>query len=157
MLPEPMADRPASRYDSNSLAGMSPGGSILIPSGQGRLAKHFRAEELACPCDRDSCKCVVVHWALIELLSRMRQQLKQPLYITSGYRCPRHNQTVGGAPESLHLGGMAADVQTAAAMPQHLAPVAEAVGAGGIGVYPRHCHVDVGEPDRRWEGDYDDS
>lgn len=151
-----MTDRPASRYAAGSLAGKSPGGSIVVRSGEGRLAEHFRAEELACPCDRDSCKCVVVHWALIELLSRMRQQLKQPIYVTSGYRCPRQNQEVGGAPESLHLAGMAADVQAAAATPEHLASVAEAVGAGGIGVYPRHCHVDVGEPDRRWEADYDD-
>ena len=157
MLPETMTDRPASRYDRASLAGMSPAGSIVIRSGEGRLAEHFRAEELACPCERGSCKCVVVHWALIELLSRMRQQLKQPIYVTSGYRCPRQNQEVGGAPESLHLAGMAADVQAAAAKPPHLKSVAEAVGAGGIGVYPRHAHVDVGEPDRRWEGEYDDS
>jgi hypothetical protein len=156
MLPELMTDRPASRYDAGSLAGMSPAGSIVIRSGEGRLAEHFKAEELACPCDRDGCRTVVVHWALIELLSRMRQQLKQPIYVTSGYRCPRQNQEIGGAPESLHLAGMAADVQAAAATPEHLKSVAEAVGAGGIGVYPRHCHVDVGEPGRRWEGEYDD-
>jgi uncharacterized protein YcbK (DUF882 family) len=87
----------------------------------------------------------------------MRQQLSQPIYVTSGYRCPRRNQAVGGAPESLHLAGMAADVQAAAATPEHLASVAKGCGAGGIGVYPRHTHVDVGEPDRRWQGNYDDS
>jgi uncharacterized protein YcbK (DUF882 family) len=52
---------------------------------------------------------------------------------------------------------MAADVQAAAATPEHLASVAKGCGAGGIGVYPRHTHVDVGEPDRRWQGNYDDS
>ena len=78
-VPELMTDRPASRYDEASLAGMSPGGAIVVRSGSGRLAEHFRAEELACGCDRDGCRTVVVHWALIELLSRMRQQLSQPL------------------------------------------------------------------------------
>jgi len=156
MLPEPMTDRPASRYDSGSLAGMSPGGSIVVRSGSGRLAEHFRAEELACGCDREECRTVVVHWALIRLLERMRRQIEQPLYVSSGYRCPRHNKDVGGAPESLHLAGMAADVQASTSI-EHLAKVAEAVGAGGIGLYPRHLHVDVGEPDRRWEGEYDDS
>jgi len=155
MLPDLMADRPASRYDADSLAGMSPAGAIVIRAGDGRLAKHFRAKEFACPCDRDECRTVVVHWALIRLLERMREQIEQPLYITSGYRCPRWNQEVGGAPESLHLAGMAADVQASTDV-QHLASIAEAVGAGGIGVYPRHTHVDVGEPDRRWQGDYDD-
>ena len=156
MLPETMTDRPASRYDRASLAGMSPAGSIVIRSGEGRLAEHFKAEELACPCDRDGCRTVVVHWALIRLLSRMRKQIGQPLYISSGYRCPKRNESVGGAPESLHLAGMAADVQASTSV-EHLASVARAVGAGGVGVYPRHAHVDVGEPDRRWEGDYDDS
>lgn len=156
MLPELMTDRPASRYESHSLAGMSPGGAIVVRSGSGRLAEHFRAEELACGCDRDECRTVVVHWALIRLLERMRRQIEQPLYVSSGYRCPRHNKDVGGAPESLHLAGMAADVQASTSI-EHLAKVAEAVGAGGIGLYPRHLHVDVGEPDRRWEGEYDDS
>lgn len=156
MLPETMTDRPASRYDAGSLAGMSPAGSIVIRSGEGRLAEHFRAKEFACGCDRDECRTVVVHWALIRLLERMRKQLEQPLYVSSGYRCPKRNREIGGAPESLHLAGMAADVQASTSI-EHLAKVAEAVGAGGIGVYPRHCHVDVGEPDRRWEGEYDDS
>jgi len=156
MLPELMADRPASRYDPKSLAGMSPAGAIMIRAGDGRLARHFRAKEFACGCDRDECRTVVVHWALIRLLERMRRQLDQPLYVSSGYRCAKQNREVGGAPSSLHLAGMAADVQAAAAKPPHLKSVAEAVGAGGIGVYPRHCHVDVGEPDRRWEGSYED-
>lgn len=155
MLPELMTDRPASRYDAGSLAGMSPGGAIVVRSGSGRLAKHFCAEELECGCDREECKSVVVHWALIRLLERMRRQIEQPLYVTSGYRCPRQNQEVGGAPSSLHLAGMAADVQASTSI-EHLASVAEAVGAGGIGVYPRHVHVDVGERGRRWEDDYED-
>ena len=156
MLPETMTDRPASRYDAGSLAGMSPAGAIMIRAGDGRLAEHFRAKEFACPCGRDECRTVVVHWALIRLLVRVRRQVEQPVYVTSGYRCPRHNELIGGAPESLHLAGMAADIRAAAATPGHLASVAEAVGAGGVGVYPRHCHVDVGEPDRRWEGSYED-
>jgi uncharacterized protein YcbK (DUF882 family) len=134
---------------------MSPAGAIVCRSGSGRLAQHFRAEELECGCDRDECKSVVVHWALIRLLERMRKQIAQPLYVSSGYRCPQHNQAVGGAPSSLHLAGMAADVQASTSI-EHLASVAEAVGAGGIGLYPRHLHVDVGEPGRSWEGDYED-
>jgi hypothetical protein len=154
MIPDELT--PSTPHDPGGLAGASPGGSILIRTGQGRLAENFAAEELACGCDRGSCKAVVVHWCLIRLLSRIRKQIGQPLYVTSGYRCPRHNRDVGGAPESLHLAGMAADVQ-ASIEPRHLAAIAKACGAGGIGVYPRHVHVDVGEPGRRWEGDYEDN
>jgi hypothetical protein len=153
MIPDELT--PSTTYDPGGLAGASPGGSILIRSGQGHLAKHFAAEELACGCDRDTCKAVVVHWRLIRLLSRMRGQIARPLYVTSGYRCPKHNRDIGGAPESLHLAGMAADVQASIEV-QHLAAVAKACGAGGIGVYPRHVHVDVGDGGRRWEGSYDD-
>jgi len=153
MIPDDLI--PSTTYDPGGLAGASPGGAILIRSGQGHLAKHFAAEELACGCDRDECRAVVVHWRLIRLLSRMREQIGQPLYVTSGYRCPKYNRDVGGARESLHLAGMAADVQ-ASIEPRHLAAVALACGAGGIGVYPRHVHVDVGEAGRRWEDSYEE-
>lgn len=33
-----------------------------------------------------------------------------PLFVTSGYRCPRLNEEVGGLPDSQHLYGQAADV-----------------------------------------------
>ena len=33
-----------------------------------------------------------------------------PLFVTSGYRCPRLNAEVGGRPDSQHLSGQAADI-----------------------------------------------
>lgn len=134
-----------------SLSGHSASGSIILREPTGRLSPDFRTEEFACPCD--NCERVVVHWALVELLQRMRWRIGLPIYVTSGFRCSSHNTEVGGTNGSLHIFGLAADIQSSGLRPRELADVADNCGAGGIGVYPRHVHVDVGEK-RRWDGDY---
>lgn len=45
-----------------------------------------------------------------EVLQPLRDQLKVPIKITSGYRCPRLNAAIGGASKSQHLTGHAADI-----------------------------------------------
>ena len=137
---------------SLSLSGRSPAASIVLRPAEGKLSEHFAAQELACPCE--NCDRLVVHWALIELLQRLRERVGV-LVTTSGYRCAEHNRAVGGAESSLHICGMAADIQSEDLAPDQLAPLAKGFGAGGVGLYPRHVHVDVGET-RRWKGDYDD-
>lgn len=134
-----------------TLAHHSAKGSLVLKAATGRLSPHFRAEELACPCGE--CDRIVVHWALVELLQRMRWRIGRPLTITSGFRCPSHNEEIGGATASLHVFGMAADVQCSGLSPKQLADVADNCGAGGLGLYDRHLHVDVGKP-RQWEGEY---
>ena len=46
------------------------------------------------------------------VLNPAREALGQPIYITSGYRCPRLNALVGGASNSQHVTGEAADLDT---------------------------------------------
>lgn len=46
------------------------------------------------------------------LLDPLRQAWGRPLSVTSGYRCPALNAAVGGAKNSHHLRGMAADITT---------------------------------------------
>jgi len=70
--------------------------------------------------------------------------------VTSGYRTPERNRAVDGALESYHLRGQAADITVAGMSPQEVARAAEAVGFGGIGVYPTHVHVDVRPGKTRW-------
>lgn len=56
--------------------------------------------------------------AIIGRLTRLCQQVLQPaithfdlpLFVTSGYRCPRLNTQIGGLPNSQHLTGEAADI-----------------------------------------------
>ena len=135
----------------DSLAARSIAGAVIVRPPIGRLQQHFRAEELSCPCGH--CERVVVHWALVELLQRIRWRIGRPIIVTSGYRCPEHNAAVGGTPSSLHMFGMAADLQCEGLTPQMLADVATECGAGGLGLYPRHLHVDVGTK-RTWKSTY---
>lgn len=46
----------------------------------------------------------------MECLDQIREEYGKPLYITSGYRCPELNRTVGGVKTSQHLKGQAADI-----------------------------------------------
>lgn len=51
--------------------------------------------------------------ALIEhVLDPIRESWGKPLYINSGYRCPKLNKAVGGVSNSQHLYGEAADIDT---------------------------------------------
>lgn len=45
------------------------------------------------------------------VLEPARVAFGEPIYITSGYRCPVLNKAVGGKPTSQHLRGEAADLQ----------------------------------------------
>lgn len=46
---------------------------------------------------------------LAQTLELVRAMLGYPLHIDSGYRCPDLNLQVGGAPDSAHMSGYAAD------------------------------------------------
>lgn len=84
-----------------------------------RLSKNFTLEELTAsataqakgihnvPSTQQVCNlCALVHHVLQPLRDAMGHEVK----IGSGYRCPRLNQAVGGASDSQHLRGEAADL-----------------------------------------------
>ena len=47
----------------------------------------------------------------VEILQPIRDAWGQPIKVTSGYRCPRVNELVGGVKNSQHVLGQAADIQ----------------------------------------------
>lgn len=47
----------------------------------------------------------------IEQLDELRRLYANPIFITSGYRCPALNKAVGGKPNSQHVKGQAADIK----------------------------------------------
>lgn len=49
---------------------------------------------------------------IAELLDPAREKLGKPIYVNSGYRCRELNRKVGGVPNSFHLQGRAADLDT---------------------------------------------
>ena len=44
------------------------------------------------------------------ILQPIRDAYKKPIYVSSGYRCPKLNKAVGGVPTSQHVRGEAADI-----------------------------------------------
>ena len=54
--------------------------------------------------------------ALVDhVLDPIRHAYGKPIYVTSGYRCPTLNQIVGGAANSQHMKGEAADMHVGSA------------------------------------------
>ena len=56
--------------------------------------------------------------ALVDnVLDPLRTKWGMPIIVTSGYRCPKLNAAVGGAVNSQHTKGMAADIRTVSDTP----------------------------------------
>lgn len=70
------------------------------------LAPHFSTGELASKGNGD---CYVAR-ELLAALEQLRTFLGHPLHIIDAYRDPAHNRSVGGAADSMHLYGLAADI-----------------------------------------------
>ncbi len=46
---------------------------------------------------------------VVNVMDKIRAEYKMPIYITSGYRTPKHNKAVGGVANSQHIYGEACD------------------------------------------------
>jgi hypothetical protein len=84
-----------------------------------RISKNFTLDELTAsatakkkgiinaPGVDEVCNmCALVH----HVLQPLRDAMKEPIKIGSGYRCTRLNQAVGGVANSQHIKGQAADL-----------------------------------------------
>ncbi len=117
----------------------------------GDLSRNFSRSEFACRC----CGKADIDPRLVDALQELRDLANAPIRVTSGYRCPEHNRAVGGAKQSRHLRGHAADIVIKSLSVAGMYELAEQVAAfrnGGIGVYPEQgfVHVDIREVRTRW-------
>ena len=124
-----------------------------------QLGKYFHSSEFACKCgnhgfDNEGRPILdsIIDKRLVDVLDAIRERIGQPIYINSGYRCPAHNEEVGGVPNSQHVVGTAADITYDGIDVDYLAEVAEECGADGIGKYYNQdfVHVDVRGYEARW-------
>lgn len=115
-----------------------------------QLSKNFNSYEFRCGLGRPcSCQTTLIDKKLVEILQRIRDHWPgHALHITSGYRCPAYNRSVGGATGSYHSKGMAADITVDGVVPREVAKYAESIGVLGIGLYETQAdgffvHVDT--------------
>jgi len=107
--------------------------------------KHFKLDEFRCPC----CNDLIIDEHLVDMLDVARETAGIPFIITSGYRCVKHNESIGGKPNSAHLRGQAADIGCVDSRSRY-AIVRALLEAGfmRIGIAPNfiHCDIDYSKP-----------
>lgn len=90
---------------------------------------------------------------LMNRVDRLRAELGFPLIIVSGARCENHNAAVGGARNSYHKLGEAADIRYPHTMEKRRKLQIRALQRfGGIGFYRTFIHVDTRADPVSWTG-----
>ena len=91
-------------------------------------------------------------------LQVLREYVESKISITSGYRSEEHNKKVGGAKESFHVKGMAADIKIEGHTPKQVSEIIEhliltgRMKQGGLGLYKTWVHYDIRGTKARWNG-----
>lgn len=90
-------------------------------------------------------------------LEVLRAYIDKPISINSGYRRPEYNAQIGGAKNSFHMKGMAADIHVKGLTPNQVHEAIEELIAqkkmkqGGLGLYKTFVHYDIQGVRRRWQ------
>ncbi|MBI3303028.1 MAG: YcbK family protein [Deltaproteobacteria bacterium] len=93
---------------------------------------------------------------LISLLDYVEDRFHRPIEIVSGYRSPEYNESLRAqgrlaAKASLHMEGMAADIQMRKVLSAQAFPTLKALQCCGVGYYHGNgLHLDTG-PARFWD------
>lgn len=145
------------KYNEWKKANASSGASASASSDWWDDIKYFDRNEFKCKCGR-YCNGFPVEpdQALVKLLDTVRAHYGRPFTPNSAIRCTKHNRAVGGASNSQHLYGTAADIPASSlgVTPKQLAAYLETLlpNTGGIGIYSWGCHVDTRKTKSRWNG-----
>ena len=90
-------------------------------------------------------------------LQVLRDELKKPIHINSGYRHPAYNKRIGGAKFSQHLTASASDITVRDITPKKLARTIlklikqGKMNEGGVGLYNGFVHYDIRGTKARWD------
>jgi uncharacterized protein YcbK (DUF882 family) len=104
--------------------------------------------KFACKC----CKSNLITQEVITLCEKIEKKVGYTLTINSGYRCSKHNTSVGGKLSSQHLKGKAADITCSnlTKLKKVCKEMWDAKEIGGYGKnYNTFVHVDTGSH-RSW-------
>ncbi len=121
------------------------------------LSPHFSTREMSCKCSHDSCVEQRISKNLIDKLELVRGDIKEPLVITSAYRCSKHQEDIRNsgtstvvAKKSTHELGDAVDCRPKSGMNPgfELTCSAEFTSIGRAATF---LHLDLRSGFRRWK------
>jgi uncharacterized protein YcbK (DUF882 family) len=127
----------------------------LATDGEKQLSSSFKVKEFRC---KDGSDEILISDELVHILQTIRHYYNAPITINSGYRTPEYNEKIGGAKDSQHMKGTAADINVAGIRPSKLyvsldkGVVTGKSHPGGLGLYDNFVHVDVRKTKARWRG-----
>ena len=105
-----------------------------------RKWRNFVYNEFKCPC----CGKNETSEKLISLLDFIRNLIRTPMIINSGYRCKKHNKKIDGNPESEHLSGEGADIRCENSKMRYLLiDTALSVGFRRVGIGDTFIHLGI--------------
>ena len=121
-----------------------------------KISNNFRSDEFDCH-GAGCCSKTLIDENLVSYLQKIRDHFGKSVIISSGYRCEKHNKSVGGATASKHKAGMAADIMVTDVKPAEVAKYAESIGIKGIGLYETEkdgyfVHIDTRISKSFWYG-----
>jgi uncharacterized protein YcbK (DUF882 family) len=116
-----------------------------------KLTRNFKSTEFDCK-GKKCCSKTPLDIELVGYLQVFRNYFGKAITINSGYRCQTHNKNVGGAKNSRHTQGMAADIVVKGVKPVKVAQFAEMIGVRGIGLYDNFVHIDTRTEKFYWKG-----
>lgn len=123
-----------------------------------QLSKNFNSYEFRCGLGRPcSCSTILIDDKLVEYLQKIRDHFGKSITITSAYRCPSYNKSIGSGTGSYHTKGQAADIVVSGVAPREVAKYAESMGVKGIGLYETSAdghfvHIDTRTTKSFWYG-----
>tara|TARA_R110001592_G_scaffold17589_2_gene73937 strand:+ start:286 stop:675 length:390 start_codon:yes stop_codon:yes gene_type:complete len=125
------------------------------------MTKNFTKEEFDCNCNCGVCEMPInVYHNVVKVANQLqvlRDELKKPIHINSGYRSEEYNKKIGGVKHSQHIMGRAADIVVKDMTSIEVSKVIEELIdkgdmlQGGLGIYSNFCHYDIRGERRRWD------
>ena len=104
----------------------------LASDGSKKVSRDFYVKEFACSDGSDK---ILIDTDLVFYLQKIRDWVDAPVLISSAYRTAKYNKSIGGAVNSYHTKGKAADIVVKGKTPDETAAYSELIGVKGIGCY----------------------
>jgi len=107
--------------------------------------RFFKLSEFDSP-DAPGSGALNMNMDFVATLDRIRARCGFPLRVSSGYRTPEHNRRIGGAENSAHVQGVAADLVIPEPSNRNrdiLVDAAKAEGIKRIGIMKNAVHLDA--------------